>query len=100
MFQFVDWPDFGLGKKTDDCRQTFLSAISLIRKMIGKDKTTTNMVVQDGNGGVGGAAVFVVLLKLFQAVDESIDNASPEGELSEDQKMVLNVFETVNCMDD
>ena len=98
IFQFVDWPDFGLGKKTNDCRDKFLSAISLMRKMIGKDKTTTNMVVQDGNGGVGGAAVFVVLLKLFQAVDESIDNANPEGELSEDKKMVLNVFETVNCM--
>ena len=98
MFQFIDWPDFTLGIKTENHKDKFLSALCLIRKMIGKDITTTSMVVQDASGGVGGAAVLVVLLKLLQAVDESIDNASPEGELSEDQIQVLNVFETVNTM--
>ena len=63
-----------------------------MRKIIGKDITTTNMVVQDASGGVGGAAVFVVLLKLLQAVDESIENASPEGELSKDQIQFLNAI--------
>ena len=98
MFQFIDWPDFGMCGKTDEYRGKFLSAISLMRKMIGKDNTTTNMIVQDAIGGVGGAAVFVILLKLLQAVDESIDNATPDGELSDYQMTILNVFETVNCM--
>ena len=69
-----------------------------MRRMIGKDKTTTNLVVQDANGGVGGAAVFIILLKLLQAVDESIDNSDVDGELSSDAMTSLNVFQTVNVM--
>ena len=98
LFRFVDWPTMVLAEKTVEDRNTFVSSIILLRKVMGKDMTTTNMVVQDANGGVGGAAVFIILLKLLQAVDESIENADAEGQLSSSTITNLNVFQTVNIM--
>ena len=87
-----------LAEKTVEDRNNLVSAIILLRKVVGKDMTTANMVVQDANGGVGGAAVFIVLLKLLQAVDKSIDNADVDGQLSSGEITNLNVFQTVNIM--
>ena len=98
LIQFIDWPKMIVQPAVNEDRKKFLSAISLIRKMIGKGKSTVNMVVQDNKGGVGGAAVYVALLQLMQAVDESIESANADGELSSDQLTSLNVFQTVNMM--
>ena len=42
--------------------------------------------------------MYVALLQLMQAVDESIESANADGELSSDQLTSLNVFQTVNMM--
>ena len=96
--KFVAWPTVGLNEKAREDREKLLSAISLMRKLIGKDKTTMNMVVQDSSGGVGGAAVFVILLQLLEAIDVSIDNANADGELSFDAMTSLNILQAVNVM--
>ena len=98
LFRFIEWPKMVLVEKTAEERKNLVSTISLLRNMIGKDNTTANIVVQDANGGVGGAAVFVILLQLLQAVDESIDKADADGQLSSDAMANLNVFQTVNVM--
>ena len=76
--------------------QNMLTTITQARKDIGNTHETMTLLVHDDPGGVGGAAVFVALLRLLEQIDDAVTAAKSHGGKLEDGYLTIAVLRTIH----
>lgn len=84
---------------TIDDMDNILKAISFVRREIGINRDSINIVVHDKQSGVSGAAVFVALLLALEDMDDktSQPDAVTDGPLKTSKE--INTLEVFNIID-
>ena len=90
LFELISWPR-GDHSSHDEIK-ALMSAICFIRNKIKTQENSVNVMAQDGEGGIAGASVLVVLFHLLQKVDDYCARKFTE----KDQETTINVFNEVN----
>lgn len=95
LFNLRDWPtDEPIDEK--DIIKDLITAICLIRRLIGKGKDHLNICIQDQEAGCSGASIFILLYQLMDNVDEAILCARGQLEMSSGFHTTVNIFQTVD----
>ena len=90
--RFLCLHDLGLETNiSDENIRQLLTAITLIRKEIGTNRDSVNMVLQDDFSGSSGAAVFLALLEMLESIDDAITKPSIEPNRIKGEINVFNV---------
>lgn len=91
LFELVNWPRNDLSSSEDT--SALMPAICFIRNTIKTMNNSMNIMVQDGEGGIAGASVLVVLFGLLQQID---DHYAHKFTPSKGQETAVDVFKAVN----
>ena len=90
VYNFTGWPSNDTFSEKDS--KNLLTFINFVRREIGKPSKDFTMAVHDSDGGVGGAATFIVLHQMMQDVDSKI----LERDSGQEEIGSLNIFRTVD----
>ena len=90
LFELINWPR-GVDSSSDEIK-ALMSAICFIRNNIKTQGNSVNVMAQDGEGGIAGASVLVVLFQLLQQVDDYHAHKFT----TKDQETKVNIFNEVN----
>ena len=90
LFELINWPG-GVDSSSDEIK-ALMSAICFIRNEIKTHGNSVNVMAQDGEGGIAGASVLVVLFQLLQQVDDYHAHKFT----TKDPKITVNIFNEVN----
>ena len=93
FLQLKDWANSG--ELSEVTIQNMLTTITQARKDIGNTRETMTLLVQDEQGGVGGAAVFIALIQLLEKIDDAVIAAKSHVGKFEEDDFTINVFETI-----
>ena len=90
--RFLCLNGLGLGMNISDEKiKKLLTAITLIRKEIGTNRDSVNIVLQDDYSGSSGAAVFLALLEMLESIDDAITKPNIEPNRIKGEINVFNV---------
>ena len=90
IYHFTAWPLNDTFSERDS--KNLLTFINFVRKEIGKHAPPFTMAAHDSNGGIEGAATFIVL---YQAMND-VDSKILEKDSGQDEIGTVNLFERVN----
>ena len=73
----------------------FMKFFCLVRKELSNKKDEITIVVQDSDGGIGAASIWIALYNLLEQYDETVTNSRKEIDITHEMRS-LDVFKTVN----
>ena len=77
--------------------KNFLTFVCIVRRELNKSKEELTVVVQDDDGGIGAASLWVVLYDLLQQIDEVVPSNDNKPTTSSNKDFgKLGVFRAVN----